>query len=76
MLTATRPSIRLPKTYPVLVCFALQKPAKVSRLEQVVNDETQKQRGSEIVFTVRFGPPSLVSVTFRSDRQHVSRPAS
>lgn len=63
--------VKLPKTYPVLACptFTLQKPAKgltndqVSKLQQVVNGEAQKQRGTEMVFTVRFG--SLPSVTSR-----------
>ncbi|KAJ2913179.1 hypothetical protein MD484_g7237, partial [Candolleomyces efflorescens] len=52
--------VKLPKTYPVLACptFTLHKPAKgltndqVAKLQQVVNGEAQKQRGTEMVFTI------------------------
>ncbi|KAG2024094.1 STE/STE20/YSK protein kinase [Coprinopsis cinerea AmutBmut pab1-1] len=52
--------VKLPKTYPHLACpiFTLQKPAKgltndqVSKLQQIINAEAQKQRGTEMVFTI------------------------
>ncbi|KAH6903402.1 other/PEK/GCN2 protein kinase [Coprinopsis sp. MPI-PUGE-AT-0042] len=52
--------VKLPKTYPHLACptFTLQKPAKglspdqISKLQQLINAEAQKQRGNEMVFTI------------------------
>lgn len=52
--------IKLPKTYPHLACpiFTLQKPAKgvssenTAKLQQYINAEAQKQRGTEMVFNI------------------------
>ncbi|KAF5320234.1 hypothetical protein D9611_011377 [Ephemerocybe angulata] len=52
--------VKFPKTYPALACatFTIQKPAKglssdqISRLQQYINGEAQKERGTEMVFTI------------------------
>lgn len=52
---------RLPKTYPAVACpnFAIQKPIQgfntdhVTRLGAAIHHESQKYRGSEMVFQVR-----------------------